>query len=173
MKNYTDSDYAINKFSKGIVYRFTNKIIEITLERYLAVNPEKTEIDFLMLKALSNEIYHNQDKSENSQTKKNTSYSLLEETDECSTQSLEDEYFASLDKNNEPTFIDGISVLNACLTNTQKRRYLLYYFQGKTMDEIAGLEHVDKSSVFDSLEAAKKRIKKYLINFLKTTSQTT
>ncbi|HZK71558.1 MAG TPA: RNA polymerase subunit sigma-24, partial [Clostridia bacterium] len=111
MKNYTDSNYAINKFSKGIVYRFTNKIIEITLERYLAVNPEKTEIDFLMLKALSNEIYHNQDKSENSQTKKNTSYSLLEETDECSTQSLEDEYFASLDKNNEPTFIDGISVL--------------------------------------------------------------
>jgi predicted DNA-binding protein YlxM (UPF0122 family) len=34
------------------------------------------------------------------------------------------------------------------------------------MDEIAGLEHVDKSSVFDSLEAAKKRTKKYLIIML-------
>jgi hypothetical protein len=126
MKNYTDSDYAINKFSKGIVYRFTNDFfVEITLERYLAENPEKIEVDFLELKALSNEIYHKQDKSENSQTKKNTSLTLLEETDECSTKSLEDEYFASLDKKNEPTFIGGIAVLNACLTKTQKRRYLL------------------------------------------------
>ncbi len=173
MKNFRESDYAINKFSKGIVCRFSNEIVEITLGRYLAENPEKTEIDFLILKALSNKIYLEQVRDENTQTKKNTSLSLLEETDECCTKSLEDEYFASLDRNNEPTFFDGISVLNACLTKTQKRRYLLYHFQAKTMDEIADLEHVDKSSVFDSLGAAKKKVKKYLIKFYKTTSQST
>jgi hypothetical protein len=166
MKNYTDSDYAINKFSKGIVYHFTNNFfIEITLEKYLAENPKKAEIDFLILKELSNKIYLEQVRDENAQTKKNTSLSLLEEIDGCCTVSLENEYFASFDKKNEATFIDGITVLDACLTKTQKRRYLIYHFQKKTMDEIADLEHVDKSFIFDSLEAAKKRIKRYLINF--------
>ena len=32
MKNYKDSDYALNKFSEGIVYRFADRIAEITLE---------------------------------------------------------------------------------------------------------------------------------------------
>lgn len=39
MKNYKDSDYALNKFSEGIVYRFADRIVEITLEDYLAENP--------------------------------------------------------------------------------------------------------------------------------------
>ena len=42
MKNYKDSDYALNKFSKGIVYR----------------NPGRTAQDFIELKVLSDEIYH-------------------------------------------------------------------------------------------------------------------
>jgi len=173
MKNYTNSDYAINKYSKGIVYRFINEIVEITLERYLSENPEKTENDFLILKKLSDEIYLKQVRNENAMTKKNTSLNSLEETYAFSTESLEDKYFYSLDKKDEPTLIDTIDILNNCLTATQKRRYLLYHFQGKTMDEIADLEHVDKSSVFDSLSSAKKKIKKYLINFYKTTSQST
>lgn len=32
LKNYKDSDYALNKFSEGIVYRFADRIVEITLE---------------------------------------------------------------------------------------------------------------------------------------------
>ena len=35
MQNYRKSDYAINKNSPNIVYRFHNEIIEITLEDYL------------------------------------------------------------------------------------------------------------------------------------------
>lgn len=41
MSKYQDSDYAVNKFSKGIVYRFSNETIEITLEAYLRDNPGK------------------------------------------------------------------------------------------------------------------------------------
>ena len=53
MKNYKDSDYARNKFSDGIVYRFADRIVEITLKDYLAENPDKTVEDFMELKALT------------------------------------------------------------------------------------------------------------------------
>ncbi len=52
LKNYKDSDYALNKFSEGIVYRFADRIVEITLEDYLAENPGKTAQDFLEPKAI-------------------------------------------------------------------------------------------------------------------------
>ena len=64
MQNYRKSDYAINKNSPNIVYRFHNEIIEITLEDYLKENPDKTEHDFAELKALSDQIYYEQDRAE-------------------------------------------------------------------------------------------------------------
>ncbi|MDR0818701.1 MAG: RNA polymerase subunit sigma-24, partial [Oscillospiraceae bacterium] len=57
MKNYQNSDYALNKFSKGIVYRFTDGIVEVTLADYLAENPGRTETDFRILKEASDENY--------------------------------------------------------------------------------------------------------------------
>jgi len=56
MKHYTNSDYALNKYSEGIVYRFADSIVEITLADYLAENPSKTEGDFRELKELSDGI---------------------------------------------------------------------------------------------------------------------
>ena len=58
MKNYKNSDYALNKYSEGIVYQFTDSMVEVTLADYLRENPEKTEADFMELKALSDAIYH-------------------------------------------------------------------------------------------------------------------
>ena len=57
MKNFDKSDYALNKFSEGIVYKFSNEIREITKEQYLRENPNKTEGDFLKLKEISDEIF--------------------------------------------------------------------------------------------------------------------
>jgi hypothetical protein len=34
MRNYRKSDYAINKYSPNIVYRFHDEIIEVSLEDY-------------------------------------------------------------------------------------------------------------------------------------------
>ena len=65
MKNYRNSDYAANKNSKGVVYRFANQTIEITLEDYLRENPDKNEADFTELKSLSDEIYLKQVRAEN------------------------------------------------------------------------------------------------------------
>ena len=81
MQNYRKSDYAINKNSPNIVYRFHNEIIEITLEDYLKENPDKTEHDFAELKALSDQIYYEQDRAESAQTRKDVSIHGLEETE--------------------------------------------------------------------------------------------
>ena len=78
MHNYRKSDYAINKNSPNIVYRFHNEIIEITLEDYLKENPDKTEHDFAELKALSDQIYYEQDRAESAQTRKDVSIHGLE-----------------------------------------------------------------------------------------------
>ena len=43
MKNYKESDYALNKYSQGIVYKFADGIVEITLEDYLRDNPDRKE----------------------------------------------------------------------------------------------------------------------------------
>ena len=91
MYNYRKSDYAINKNSPNIVYRFHNEIIEITLEDYLEENPDKTEHDFAELKAQSDQIYYEQDRSESAQTRKDVSIHGLEEMDCCSTRPLEEE----------------------------------------------------------------------------------
>lgn len=82
MSKYQDSDYAVNKFSKGIVYRFSNETIEITLEAYLRDNPGKTKADFTALKALSDEIYYEQDRADSAQTRKDISIHGLE-TQSC------------------------------------------------------------------------------------------
>lgn len=52
MKNYRKSDYALNKYRKGIVYKFADGIVEVTLEDYLRENPDKTETDFPSPQAL-------------------------------------------------------------------------------------------------------------------------
>ncbi len=89
MQNYRKSDYAINKNSPNIVYRFHNEIIEITLEDYLKENPDKTEHDFAELKALSDQIYYEQDRAESAQTRKDVSIHGLEETEHCATRALD------------------------------------------------------------------------------------
>lgn len=61
MRKYQNSDYTVNKFSNGIVYQFADGCVEITLADYLKANPDKTEQDYVQLKAISDEIYYFQD----------------------------------------------------------------------------------------------------------------
>lgn len=91
MRDYRKSDYAINKYSPNIVYRFDDEIIEVSLEDYLKENPDKTEQDFAELKALSDGIYYEQDRAESAHTRKDVSIHSLEEMGCCSTRPLEDE----------------------------------------------------------------------------------
>lgn len=52
------------------------------------------------------------------------------------------------------------------LPEIQKRRLILYYFQGLTYEQIAGMEGCTFQAVAKSVAAAEKRLKKFSKNFL-------
>jgi DNA-directed RNA polymerase specialized sigma24 family protein len=162
MKNYTKSDYAINKFSKGIVYRFADCTVEVTFADYLAENPDKTLADFIELKELSDKLYLEQARVENRQTKANVAY----------TEAVELTYTGSLSP--EALLIDGaetserysnrIKLALSTLTEVQRRRYMLHVVKGLSLRQIADLEGVNHSKIQNSFDAAEKKIKKVLAN---------
>lgn len=162
MKNYKDSDYALNKYSEGIVYKFVDRIVEITREDYLRENPDKTEADFLELKAISDEIYHEQANEENRTKRFDISLYMLNETELISVPAIDIELMEQEEKK------EGEKVLKAAkkllsgkmLTAVQKRRFLLYFFQGCSTREIAKKEGVCQRAVWDSLNMSMKKLKK-------------
>jgi len=172
MKNYRDSDYAVNKNAEGIVYRFANQTIEITLADYLRENPDKTPADFAELKALSDTDYYNTDRSDYRQTWKNTSFENLDDDESAvlAVQSVEDEVIG---KGEQEALLAQRQSLAALaldkLTDTQRRRYIQYHVHGKTTREIAAFDGVSHVAVSYSIEQAETRIKKYFSNAQKTT----
>ena len=162
MNQYLFSDYALNKHSDGIVYRFADGIVEVTLADYLADNPGKSEDDFRKLKEFSDADYIERDRSEHRQTWKNTSLDALADTIFLSEPSLEAVVIDAPEETlrNESRIAIAQKVLGK-LTDIQRRRYLLRTIKGLTTREIAALERVSHVAVVYSLEAAEKRIKKY------------
>jgi len=172
VKNYTDSDYAANKNAKGIVYRFADVTVEITMEIYLRENPGKTEKDFAELKALSDSIYLKQDREEYQQTRKNVSLHGLDETEVCSVPSPEDEVIEQLEQAaRQKQRRELAKQALGTLTEVQRRRYLLYHVKGLTMREIADMEKTHFTVIHESLQAAEKKIKIFLAKGLKTPLQ--
>ena len=166
MKNYKDSDYALNKYSEGIVYRFADRIAEVTLADFLADNPDKSESDFQALKELSDNIYLNQVQSENAQTKKNSSFDEIDETLLRGEPSPEETLIGEIEAQEEAErYQERLNTANLALdklTAVQRRRYLMYHVDGKTTREIAELEKTHFTTVHESLQAAEKKIKKVL-----------
>jgi len=174
LKNYIDSDYALNKYSEGIVYRFADRIVEITLEDYIAENPDKTAKDFLKLKKFSDNDYFEQDRAENAQTKKNTD---LYELEGVSVKSPEESFIDEIDELEEAEqkakqIILAEKVLSK-LTDVQRKRYLLYAVESFSTRQIADLEGANHKSVYESLQSAKKKIKKFLADGQKIPPQNT
>ena len=58
------------------------------------------------------------------------------------------------------TLDELLSVLDRC-TETQRRRFLLYALDGMSYAEIADLYGCSKASIFESIEAVRKKVKKY------------
>jgi len=168
MKHYKNSDYAINKFSEGIVYRFADGIVEVTLVDFLAENPDKTKEDFLALKELSDGIYHEQVKDENAQTKKNVLLDLgvVEKSLQCHEQSPEQMLIYDIEAQEDiELHSERMSTVNLAmdkLTEIQRKRYLMYHIEGLTIRQIADIEGVGHSKIQKSIEGAQKKIKKVL-----------
>ena len=163
MKNYIDSDYAANKNAAGIVYRFANETVEITLEAYLAENPGKTEADFAEWKALSDRDYFEQDRSDCRQTWKNVSLHGLGELADCAAPSPEDAVISKLEQAamQKRRYALARQALDK-LTEVQRRRYLQYHAQGMTEEQIATREGASQQAISKSLILSEKKIKKFL-----------
>jgi len=167
MKNYRDSDYAVNKNASGIVYRFANQTVEITLEDYLRENPTKNAADFAALKAMSDSDYYETDRSNYRQTWKNTSFDTLDEDETFifAVSSAEDEVI----KRGEQAAAyaerqSSAALALSKLTDVQRRRYLQYHVSGMTEREIAEKEGSTQQAVSKSLAWPEKKIKKVLDN---------
>ena len=159
MKNYRDSDHAVNKHASGIVYRFRRQTVEATLEIYLLENPGKTEADFARFKTFSDEDYSNQDKADCQQTHKNVSIHSLDETDACCVPSPEEILFDEPERvaRKESMRRQAYQALSK-LTEVQRRRYLMYHVHGLSEEEIAEIECTTQQAVSKSLLLADKRI---------------
>lgn len=160
MKNYKTSDYAANKYADGIVYRFNGQTVEVTLEAYLAENPGHTEQDFHRFKALSDSMFHEQDISDNAHGRH--SAPLYDDTDEAAFASptLEDDYEERLDKQAVRKATMRL-LASGELTETQERRFRMYYFKGLSLRQIAERENVHFTSVSESVTAATDKLKKF------------
>lgn len=89
MRKYQKSNYAINKYKKGIVYHFQDgSTTEVSLEDYLKENPERNQADFLALKELSDQIYYEQVLEENRYERRKSSIGKIEETEQMSIPSM-------------------------------------------------------------------------------------
>ena len=161
MKNYRDNHYALNKYSEGIVYKFVDGIVEITLEEYLCDNPDKTEADFEELKAMSDEIYYQQDRQEHRTNRLNISMDKIKDKVAEATLPMDVELIR---KEEERKALEAAKKLlhSGKLTPIQQRRFLLYFFEGLTTRQIAKLEGVRQQTVWNSLMWAQKKIKKIL-----------
>ena len=167
MRNYKDSDYARNKYSKGIVYKFANETIEITLQEYLSSNSNHTKEDFDALKALSDDIFLEQVRHENKHNRKNVPITDCNENAVPSDTSAEEMYIAEVDLvnslHNHKQKLDIANTALSKLTAVQLRRYTMYHVDGLTMREIAEKEGGGShNKVQKSLILADKKIKKFL-----------
>ena len=160
MKNYRETDYALNKNRKGIVYRNPDgSTLEITFEKIAEGNPEFTYEDFEKLKAFSDQIYLEQARAEN-----NHSYYVKGSFDEVSdsawlsTPSLEELFFC--EKKEPPTLQEIKAAAEVCLTEKQKRRFKLR-LEGLSTVKIAEIEGCSQNAIWESLGYALKKLKNF------------
>ena len=169
MKNYRESDYAINKYNVGIAYRFADGTsVTVTLEDYNAQNYGEAVPDFNTLKAESDRIYEDQVTAENAQTKKNIPFDEAIEISFASVPSPEEMLIAKIDAREEAKArrlrLQTAKRALDTLTDIQRRRYLLYHVKGLNLRQIAEKERVLHSKIQKSIDAAEKTIRKFLAN---------
>ena len=160
MKNFDKSDYALNKFSEGIVYKFSNEIREITKEQYLRENPNKTEGDFLKLKEISDAIFLDEIRYETAQGRKLVPTEDLENDPSFAATPVDEQYIQKENNEQDRQKLDKLFRI-AKLTEKQKNRLYLHCADGKTFRAIAAMEGIHWTSVEECVNSALKKLKKY------------
>lgn len=181
------NQYVANKYTEDIVYRYTNDEVDRyrkTERGVLLIHKDRkgriTErllkdhefplSEFDRMKAVSDEDYRERNTGDVREHRHSVSLTNLEETRICSSaQSAEDEYIADYEPDEEGTDFRTIenakAIMDACLTETQKRRFILYHYHNKSCRDIALLEGVGFTSVWETIVASERKIKKLLEKF--------
>lgn len=167
MRNYQESDYALNKCSPNIVYRFSDGIVEVTMEDFLQSDPSKTEQDFANLKEKSDKIFYIQDRKDTRYGKRKSTIGANEETMRFATPALEEYIIEDADRRNALAAAKQL-LDSGKLTDVQKRRFLLHICEGLSIRQIATLDKVGYRAVWDSLHWATQKLKK---NFFRQPSE--
>ena len=162
MKNYKNSSYAANKYSKNIVYNSeVSGKTSIALEDFLKSDPTLTEADFEFWKNWSDQDYLEESRGDNKQSWKAVSLSNLEYILDSTQLSLEE---MVEEKTMEDlvlqTLKQTVAVLlsDSVLTETMRVRFDLFYIQGMKVVEIAEAQGVDEKAVRKSLKLIKEKL---------------
>jgi hypothetical protein len=171
MKNHQNSDYALNKNSANIEYRFANGervpgYSSYSEADFLSDKPGKTVTDFAALKGFSDEDYHGQKLRDYNTTHLNLNIEWAEEKGLCCSRSPEQILIARINageyvKKRARKVAIAKRVL-AAMTDAQRRRYIQHAAYGLSTREMAEREGTSQRTVMDSLELAEKKIKKFL-----------
>jgi len=164
VKNYRNSDYAVNKFSKSIVYQSVEDAAStITLEDFLTENLGMTEDDFNYWKAISDGDYLERVTDECRITRRDVSIHGLEETMLCAALSPEELIFdqhKQVERKNRRRELAAQALDN--LTEIQRRRYIQHHVRRLSTWQISHDEGTNQKSVYESLVSAEKKIQKIL-----------
>lgn len=150
------SDYALNKKDPDAIVFKTAAGAYIRLHREDFSSAE----EFLRWKDWSDEDYRVVDIRNNAYTKLTVSLERIpEQIGTLSPEQLLIEQYDQLDREQFcRLLLEGI---NTCLSETQRRRLLKYYFEDKTQEEIADSEGVAYQNIAESLWRAKEKLKKF------------
>lgn len=138
----------------------TRKKQTIWLEDYLSANPGKSAEDFAKIKALSDELYHEQVIVEHRTGRLDVTINGLEETEQLATVSIDTELIHKADTG-KALKAAKLLLNSGKLTEVQRRRFMLHFFKGLSIRQIAELEQVDFRAVWESLHWATKKLKKF------------
>lgn len=152
------NQYVLNKKDRdAIVYTdaFGN-VIRVTKDDFAS------EEEFQKFKAWSDEDLHDEEKSRHIEADHTLSLDSLSEA-AVTVQSIEEDYI-SIENNVERHHIKqkAMQLFCSCLTETQKRRYLLAKVEGLSTREIADRENVNQNAVWGSIHLVEKKMKRLL-----------
>ena len=139
------SDYALNKRSQNIVCRQADGT-------YVEITPEDCP-DFERWKAFSDGDYHARELD----GRRIVRDCLPLNEDICG---CVDDYFDEAPPDSR-TMENAMDILEQCLTETQRRRYLLHNRDGLTTRQIAQAEGVSQHAIMTSLHESEKKLKKF------------
>lgn len=178
--------YKSNRKSDDIVYLYTNGETDryikteegIILVHTNSKGGKTTSLlpatvmsveEFDAFKKRSDESYENMATSDYLEERNCTSVISFDEASIADTEeSPEERLIREMDEMEHPsieTWQNAIFILdNAGLTESQKRRFIYFYYNKMTTRKIASEEHRDQAGIVRSIAMAEKKIKKFLEN---------